>query len=65
MSKSDSTKITSGPGHVEIGAVNGQVVVYIPALDHHVAFAPDEAMQFATLILKKTKAAMMQGRPHV
>ncbi len=50
----------AGPGAVEIGAVRGQVVVYIGVLDHHVAFSPEQAVQFATLILEKVKTALTQ-----
>lgn len=49
--------VTTGPGSVEIGVVSGQVVVYIGVLDHYVAFSPEQAVEFATIVLEKAKAA--------
>ena len=47
----------AGPGHVEIGAVDGEVILYIPALDHHIAFSPDEAKTFANTVLDRSAKA--------
>jgi hypothetical protein len=55
--------ITKGAGHVEVSAIKGQVILYIPALDHHIAFSPDEAVQFATVVLERVKIAISQGTP--
>ena len=53
---------TTPPGFLEVGAVNGQVVIYIPALDRHVAFSPDEAVLLASLISDKAMRARLQER---
>lgn len=40
-----------GAGYLEIGTVGGQIMVYIPPIDRHIAFSPEQAIAFAELIL--------------
>ncbi len=52
------------PGFLEVGAVNGQIVVYIPALECHIAFTRQEAVGFVASLTRKIREAGGQEHTH-